>query len=182
MNKIYKAHVKDDNEVQTVKEHSENTASLCREFAIDTLKDVMYATGLMHDCGKYQKSFQERIDGKNIRVEHSGCGAVEVRDFYPDALGWMMAYCIAGHHSGIPDGGYKNDQPDMATLQGRLKREFEDYSAYENELKLPKIDYNTFAKFLMRDCGKNVELFIDKFALWLNEQSEANTSRPAWGV
>ncbi len=164
MNKIYKAHVRDNDEVQTVKEHSENTASLCREFAAEELKDVMYATGLMHDCGKYQKSFQEKIDGKNIRVEHSGCGAVEVKDYYPDALGWMMAYCIAGHHSGIPDGGYKNDQPDMATLQGRLKRKFEDYSAYENELEMPEIDYITFAKFLMRDCGKNLELFIDKFA------------------
>ena len=40
--------------VQTVKEHCENTAALCRNFSIPELKDFMYAVGLLHDVGKFQ--------------------------------------------------------------------------------------------------------------------------------
>ena len=38
--------------IQTVKEHSENTAKLCREYAIPELKDFLYVIGLLHDVGK----------------------------------------------------------------------------------------------------------------------------------
>ena len=52
-------------------------------------------------------------------------------------IGLMMQYCIAGHHSGLPDGGTANDDENMSTLYGRLKRKTEDYSAYKTELELP---------------------------------------------
>ncbi len=69
---IWKAHINENSkEIQTVKEHSENTASLCRDFSIPALKDILYMTGLLHDIGKYQVSFQERINGKNIKVEET---------------------------------------------------------------------------------------------------------------
>ena len=80
------------------------------------------------------------VDGANIRVEHSTCGALAACENYttgPMAL--MMEYCIAGHHSGIPDGGFANDSSDMPTLQGRMKRQFEDYSEYKSELFLPEL-------------------------------------------
>lgn len=165
MKKLYKAHINEDTgEVQTVREHDENTADLCGQFAISVLKDMMYTIGLLHDIGKYQEDFQRRIDGKNIKVEHSTCGALAAKELYPDAIGLMMEYCIAGHHSGIPDGGYKNDTSDMPTLCGRLKRSFEDFSAYKNELKLPQLNRNEILNFLMKDCGRNKEILIDKFA------------------
>ena len=110
---LYKAHKNEQtNEIQTVKEHSENTAQLCEAFAIEPLKKVAYVMGLLHDVGKYQKSFQKRIDGKNIRVEHSTCGAVVAKEKYNSVLGLLMQYCIAGHHSGIPDGGFPTDSSD----------------------------------------------------------------------
>ena len=110
MSDIFNAHINEEtNEGQTVKEHSENTALLCRQFAIPILKDFMYAMGLLHDVGKYQLSFQRRLKGENIRVEHSTCGAIVAKDLYPNVLALLMEYCIAGHHSGIPDGGYIND-------------------------------------------------------------------------
>ena len=142
---VWKAHINEDlKEIQTVKEHSENTAAICRDFSIPALKDILYMTGLLHDIGKYQVSFQERINGKNIKVEHSTCGAKEVQKKYPSILKWLMSYCIAGHHSGIPDGGFKNDTKDQATLHGRLEREFEDYSIYKEELKGIDIDEKAF--------------------------------------
>lgn len=153
-------------EIQTVKEHSENTANLCRQFAIPELKNILYTTGLLHDIGKFQEDFQRRIDGENIKVEHSACGAIAARELYPDAIGLMMEYCISGHHGGIPDGGYKNDTADIPTLCGRLKRSFGDFSKYKVELELPKINQRELLNFLMRDCGKNKEILIDKFAFF----------------
>lgn len=50
-----------------------------------------------------------------------------------------MEYCIAGHHTGLMDGGTRADNSDSPTLSGTLKRENEytgdnDYSAYTTEI------------------------------------------------
>lgn len=87
------------------REHCENTANLCKEYAIPEMEDLAYAAGKAHDIGKYQEGFQRRIRGENIRVEHSTCGAIAVGEKYPKPMNLMMQYCIAGHHTGIPNGG-----------------------------------------------------------------------------
>ncbi len=162
---MYKAHINDTTgKIQTVKEHCEGVARLCRDFAIEDLKDIMYAIGLFHDIGKYQLAFQRRINGENIRVEHSACGAIEAKEKYgslPTAL--LMECCISGHHGGIPDMGYLTDTEEMPTLAGRLKRKFDDYSIYKDELSAPLIDNNEFLQFLLRDCD-SMDKCIDKFA------------------
>ena len=152
--------------IQTVKEHSENTASLCREFAIPELKDFLYVIGLLHDVGKFQESFGKRINGANIKVEHSTCGALAAKEKYaiPDPMALMMEYCIAGHHSGIPDGGFPNDDSSQSTLCGRLKRDFEDFSEYKNELALPELNGLEWMKYLFKDCDNSMGNVIDKFA------------------
>ena len=165
MKSEYIAHINEETkEIQTVKEHSESTAALCREFAIPALKDVLYVMGLLHDIGKLQPGFQRRIRGANIKVEHSTCGALAAKKRYPSAVGLMMEYCIAGHHSGLPDSGSFSDTPDMQTLYGRMKREFEDYSAYEQELSITDISEQEFMQYLVRDCGRNISMLVDKFA------------------
>lgn len=162
---MYKAHINDiTGEIQTVREHSENTAQLCRKFSIPELKDIMYMIGLMHDIGKYQESFQQKIDGKNIKIEHSICGAIEAKENYPPTLNLLMEYCIAGHHSGIPDGGAANDSSEMTTLMGRLKRECERYDSYKEELHLQSLDQRGFVEFLMKDCDNDFDRVVDKFA------------------
>lgn len=167
MDKIYKAHINEHTgKIQSIKEHSENTANLCREYAIPVLKDFMYALGLLHDIGKFQESFQRRMNGENIRVEHSVCGALVAKEQYPDPVGLMMEYCITGHHSGIPDGGYKNDTADMSTLHGRLRRHFENYDAYKDQMRLSYLNPNDFLNFLVLDCGRDQEVVTDKFAFW----------------
>ena len=74
----YKAHINEKTRtVQTVKEHAEGTAELAAAFAIPKLKELLYQCGMLHDIGKVSDKFQRRIDGANIRVEHSVCGAIE---------------------------------------------------------------------------------------------------------
>lgn len=167
---MYKAHINEEtHEIQTVKEHAENVAKLCRDFAIPKMQGLLYTTGLLHDIGKYQPSFQKRIDGADIRVEHSTCGAIVAKELYPDAAGLMMSYCIAGHHAGIPDGGFRDHAADpdhKSTLQARLVRTFEDYSAYKNELDIPVTDAQDFLELLIQDCGTRLDRMIDKFAFF----------------
>lgn len=168
MERRYIAHINEElGTVQTVKEHSENVAILAREYAVEEFKEVAYITGLLHDCGKYQESFLKRISGSNIRVEHSTCGALAARDIYKyPSLGavLMMEYCITGHHSGIPDGGNVNDYGTESTLTGRLKRNFEDFSAYKKELIVPDLDEKGFMRVLLEDCDNNEDKLIDKFS------------------
>lgn len=172
---VYKAHIQEQSgEMQTVKEHSENTAALCRKFAVQPMKDLLYTIGLMHDIGKYQSAFQQRINGKKIKVEHSICGAQEIMQRYDNSIGRLMAYCIAGHHSGIPDGGTILDTPDLATLSGRLKRPTEDYQAFQEELAIPELNQQELALFLAEDCNipqasreEQQKRLIDKYAFWV---------------
>ena len=128
---MYLGHKSVDGREQVLSEHLRNTAELAGEFA-DSFhcRDWGYACGLMHDIGKYSAEFQKRIRGENHHVDHSTAGAVEMKNnkCFP------AAYCIAGHHAGLPDGGYAADDSTRATLQGRLKKRIPDYSAFREEI------------------------------------------------
>ena len=157
----YIAHINEsDKTVQTVREHSENTAKLSRSYSISDFKDIAFAAGLLHDIGKFESDFQRRIRGENIHVEHSIDGAIEADRLYEYPVNRLLAYCIAGHHSGLPDGGNKNDEPDFPTLYGRLQRKEQSlYKAYKEEIQIPDIDEKGFKKLLTQDCN-NVLFFL----------------------
>ena len=73
---LYIAH-KNDNLVQTVKEHCLATAERGEGYSNRQFKKIVYAMGMLHDIGKYQNSFQKKIiSDLNSMVEHSTCGAV----------------------------------------------------------------------------------------------------------
>lgn len=168
MGVIYKAHINEKTRaVQTIKEHAEGTAELAAAFAIPKLKELSYQCGMLHDIGKVSDKFQRRIDGANIRVEHSACGAIEAKKLHPNAIGLLMAYCIAGHHSGLPDGGSIGDRSDGATLQARLHREYEDYSAYRDEILPGTLDDAGLISFLIQHCGNSIDKVVDQFAFWV---------------
>ena len=82
----YIAHINESDKtvqtVQTVREHSENTAKLSRSYSISDFKDIAFAAGLLHDIGKFESDFQRRIRGENIHVEHSIDGAIEADRLY----------------------------------------------------------------------------------------------------
>ena len=133
----YIGHTSDDGRKQLLSDHLNGTAKLCRENANEFWADIAEFTGRIHDIGKYTAGFQKRINGaESIRVEHAICGAQEVAKSPPKSYVPMIEYCVAGHHSGLPDGGTKADGEEDSTLHGRMKRKTGDYSAYESEIKL----------------------------------------------
>ena len=66
-----------------------------------------YFAGLFHDLGKYSDEFQQRLSGKPLRVDHSTAGATMLKNAASEKrdklIAELIAYCIAGHHAGLPD-------------------------------------------------------------------------------
>ena len=119
------AHKADDGRMQPFNEHAVNVASLASEFAKEFRgSDQAYALGLLHDIGKCSPAGQRRIRGISPdKVEHAAAGAeVLGSNIKENPFGYLLAYCIAGHHAGLPDGGVSTDTEDRATLCAKLKR------------------------------------------------------------
>ena len=157
----YAAHIRSDGSYQTVKEHSESTADLCREFSVDGFKTICYIAGLLHDVGKYLPDFQRKIlYGLNLPVEHSICGAKAAIEKYggeKSPLAILLALCIAGHHSGIPACGAHSETADNPSLFARLKRTTGSFEAYKNELIVPEYTQNELLSLISRECSSNAE-------------------------
>lgn len=93
---------------------------------------------LLHDIGKYSFAFQKRLEGSPVHVDHSTAGAQELIQRFGGnpadrTKAFILAYCIAGHHGGLPDYGSPIDVESNATLRARLKRRVEDYSFFSQE-------------------------------------------------
>lgn len=129
---MYLAHISEDKlREQSIIEHAEGVAELSGMFAACFgCKEWGYGCGLMHDIGKYSVEFQQRLHG-GPKVDHATAGAKELK-FKGNV---MQAYCVAGHHSGLPDGG-SPAEPD--TFYGRMKKELKDYQAFKEEIKIPE--------------------------------------------
>jgi CRISPR-associated endonuclease/helicase Cas3 len=133
----YFAHKNDNGDMQLLSEHLTNTASLACGYSIDKFKNCAALCGILHDIGKYQPSFQLKLEGKNISVEHSVCGAKEISKLTKNkAISVLFGYIIAGHHSGLPDYGSEASDEENSNLCARLKRKSEDYSAYKAQLPI----------------------------------------------
>lgn len=159
----YIGHTSDDGRKQLLLDHLNGTSKLCRENANEFWADIAEFVGQIHDIGKYTSGFQKRINGaENIRVEHAICGAKEVAKAPPKSYVPMIEYCVAGHHSGLPDGGKKVDGEEDSTLHGRMKRKTGDYSAYENEVKLEYPKDNLRELF---DAGNQREI-IERYSFF----------------
>ena len=99
---MYLAHRAEDGREQSILEHARNVAGLAAGFAAPFgAEKPAELAGLFHDIGKYSQAFQRRIRGCDIRVDHSTAGAKEIVKYAP----YLLAYCVAGHHGGLPDGG-----------------------------------------------------------------------------
>ena len=146
-----------DKKEQLLLEHLKNVSQLSETFAeCLNLSDYAGIIGMLHDIGKYSNRFQQRINGAEISVDHSTCGTQEA---FKKRLS-IAAFCIAGHHGGIPDIGGRADTENDSTLQGRLKKNTEDFSAWVNEVDSSKfkqisepftndrIPYNFILRFL----------------------------------
>lgn len=123
---------------QTILEHLQGTAELAKKFSVnykvEHVEAYAYTMGMAHDIGKYSELFQKKIQNNlEIQVDHSTAGAVEMIKNKMAAA----AFCIAGHHAGIPNGKDATE----SCLIGRTRDigHIEDYSDYEKELVLMRI-------------------------------------------
>lgn len=136
----FAAHIREsDGAVQTIAEHLKGTAALAEKFAEPFGAGAMaYACGLAHDIGKYTVGFQHRIWDNGAKKDHSTAGAQEIFRVGHSAYALPMAYCIAGHHSGLMDGGGREDCSESAgTFYGRMNKKLtEDYQHYRKDVQL----------------------------------------------
>lgn len=140
------AHTREDGERQTVKAHLIGVSKLAEGFSVDFLKPLAKKASYDHDTGKYALKYQWRLDDDNIKFSHAACGALEYKKFADknDCFAPLVEYCIAGHHTGLMDGGTGADNSDSPTLNGTLKRADEytgdsDYSAYASEIEFANL-------------------------------------------
>lgn len=120
------AHVDNKGRKQTLEAHLEGTAQLAASFAVSELKSAAFYLGRIHDIGKCRPDFQRRLNNEKIRCEHACCGAAEIMKS-GGLASYLLAYCAAGHHSGLQNGGAKNDSPDDGTLHAALNKDASDY-------------------------------------------------------
>lgn len=118
----YYAHSDNDNDKSRwhlLSDHLRDTANTAaefgRSFGAEKLSGV---AGLLHDLGRYSFGFQQRLEGRGIRVDHSTPGAQEAVKRYGPA-GLLLAYVVSGHHCGLPDWGSKADE---SSLEARLSK------------------------------------------------------------
>ena len=93
---------------QPLAQHLSEAARLAALFAGPCgCEQAARLAGLLHDLGKYNPKFQQRLDGDAIRVEHSIAGAALIlalaKNPREKAIAELIAHAIAGHHAGLPD-------------------------------------------------------------------------------
>lgn len=124
-------------EWQLLSDHLKNVSELAGFFAASfDAKEWAKLIGLVHDAGKASKRFQERLEGAPIRVGHSGAGAQLLAKEY-SWLGKNLAFLIAGHHGGMPNGITPGRRTPLKT---RLEEPVEDYSDFGNLVELPSCE------------------------------------------
>ncbi|WP_425059680.1 hypothetical protein SCACP_02770 [Sporomusa carbonis] len=124
-------------EWQLLKDHLNEVARLSEEraakFGAEKLGKII---GLAHDLGKYSNQFQQRLDGSSQKVDHATAGAQEVYQRFGKTIGRALAFTIAGHHGGLPDG----NRGDPKNLPERLeKKDIPNYQAYAKEIEIPTL-------------------------------------------
>lgn len=124
MEEITAGHIQDER-VQSLTDHLDGTMRLAESFGAGMgLGAEAGLFGKIHDKGKDTAEFQDYIYGRKWgRVDHSTAGA---KSFFENKdIGWLRligAFCVAGHHAGIPDLGSKVDTAETSTLNGRMKK------------------------------------------------------------
>lgn len=158
------AHVDNKGRKQTLEAHLEGTAQLAASFAVDELKSAAFYLGRIHDIGKCRPDFQRRLNGEKIRCEHACCGAAEIMKS-GGLASYLLAYCAAGHHSGLQNGGAKNDSPDDGTLHAALNKDASDYLPEGERFRCSMPDMKPLIN-MISDGTRNISECIERSAFF----------------
>jgi CRISPR-associated endonuclease/helicase Cas3 len=135
-------------EWQLLRDHLTNTANIAEGFGLDLeISNLAYIAGLLHDIGKYSEAFQKRLDGSPNKPDHATAGARLAVEIFnnTDTEKWLatiVAYCVSGHHTGLPDYGSVISLESDGTLISRIdpeKKLLEDFSSYKSEIDLSSL-------------------------------------------
>lgn len=174
------AHVKKDKlghwETQTLKDHLEGVAKLAGDFAEGFgNRDWGELIGFWHDLGKFGPEWQKHIrkssgfdpeahmETEGGRVNHSAAGAVlafkKLEKVLP--LARVLAYPIAGHHTGLPDW-----YPECARGESLPERLFRDVLNQELEIKdIEQIEKEPQSEvFLSKPIVKSAPMNVEKLS------------------
>lgn len=126
----------DEENSQELKKHLENVSNYAEKFAKGFDAGEMGALlGLVHDLGKYQMSFQDRIRGSKVKVDHATLGAKVLTEYWND-LGWLHGMVVSGHHTGLKDSGSGSNRGDN-TYSSRINNYDGQDTDYSNEIIIP---------------------------------------------
>jgi CRISPR-associated endonuclease/helicase Cas3 len=110
--------------------------------------------GRCHDLGKLSDEFQLYLQKPGVvsadagaedeepgkRVDHSTFGARFVAEAFGIPFGQLLAFCIAGHHTGLPDETSDVDATQRSTLRHKLdKNKYSIPEVATPDLSLPKL-------------------------------------------
>jgi CRISPR-associated endonuclease/helicase Cas3 len=122
--------------------------------------------GNCHDLGKLSDKFQHRLrlfgkesvdagaeedDPHTARVDHATYGARFVAENAGAIFGQLLAFCIAGHHTGLPDETSSDDATQRSTLRYKL-----DASKYPvPDVPVPNLVLPKLTSTLKQAAGRN---------------------------
>ena len=135
---------------QTLVDHLEGTAGLAGIFAFAFgAQEQARIIGRYHDIGKYSKEFQAYLasGGTRAKVDHSTAG---MQAFFAQH-NIPAAFCVGGHHAGLPNMGSRSDGESGNTLCAKNNRKnIPDYKAYKIENSpVPTMDMSWIEKSLL---------------------------------
>ena len=157
--------------------------------------EITRLIGLWHDLGKYSDAFQDYLRSTSpdphraeisTRIDHASAGAQHAVESL-GLLGHLLAYPIAGHHSGLLDG-----RRDTACQERRLAKELEPWTGAPQSIldaPAPRCP-DALAEMISRRDGFGVAFFVRMIfsalvdADFLDTEAfmrpDCSNSRPTW--
>lgn len=154
---MYAGHTSDDGRIQSLEDHLHGVAKLAGDFAGEFgAQPWGELVGMAHDIGKFSDKAQDRLLRNGNKVDHATAGTIELAK--QGGLSALAAYCVAGHHGGLLNGGKPKDQDGEGTLHARLKKQgLPNYQVYSNFVKLPTVGLPALRP--LKDKGFSVSFF-----------------------
>jgi CRISPR-associated helicase Cas3/CRISPR-associated endonuclease Cas3-HD len=139
---LYYAHKENKGKYpETVSAHLRETAALAAGFtSIWDRRDEGFATGILHDLGKYTDLFKQVLEGKAQQVDHATPGAHALLKLYKEE-GVAAALAAQGHHDGLQVGRLK-DLSEALKMKEPVSSQNKTYSSR---------DVSTLLKYFQQD-------------------------------